>query len=261
MTKFWTRAALSSCALYLCVSPALAQDIPTGAARSPLFGAQPFTQKMLMFEEFGVRAMPTAPNQYSSTFAQPASCQGAPLGWQVDKMIKQVLWPLPTREANTTMPNPWAAKVGACIGQTLQSSAIEGRPAGELYAHQRFDEFAPKAYFSSVQTGARVNNGARDAFGFGLERFSGYFAGQQHHAVVAGDVDVGILCLFLDPRGRLQFDALVFGDRADGTAVFRHHNAGGRGTPDRNCGTAGYDGQQGDTGQGEQFAHLFDSQK
>ena len=119
---------------------------------------------MLMFEEFGLRAVPTAPNQYSSTFAQPASCQGAPAGWQVDKMIKQVLWPLPTREANTTMPNPWAAKVGACIGQTLQTSAIEGRPAGELYAHQRFDEFAPKVYFSSVQTGARVNNGARDAF-------------------------------------------------------------------------------------------------
>jgi len=29
---------LSSCALYLCAWPALAQDIPTGAAASPLFG-------------------------------------------------------------------------------------------------------------------------------------------------------------------------------------------------------------------------------
>ena len=33
-------------------------DIPTGAPRSPLFGALPFTQKMLMFEEFGTRNVP-----------------------------------------------------------------------------------------------------------------------------------------------------------------------------------------------------------
>ena len=40
---------------------------------------------------------------------------------------------------------------------------IEGRPPGEMYAHQRYDEFAPKVYFSSVQSGARNNGGARDA--------------------------------------------------------------------------------------------------
>ena len=162
--RHFSFAALASCALYVCAWPALAQDIPTGAAPSPLFGAQPFSQPMLMYEEFGVRAIPTAQDQYSTTFAQPASCQGAPLGWHVDKMIKQVLWPLPTREANTSMPSPWAAKVGTCIGQTLRTSAIEGRPPGELYAHQRFDEFAPKVYFASVQAGARMNTGARDAF-------------------------------------------------------------------------------------------------
>ena len=32
-----------------------------------------------------------------------------------------------------------------------------------MYAHQRYDEFAPKAYFQSVQAGARINGGARDA--------------------------------------------------------------------------------------------------
>ena len=35
-------------------------DIPTGAAPSPLFGALPFTQKMLPFEEFGVQPLPGA---------------------------------------------------------------------------------------------------------------------------------------------------------------------------------------------------------
>ena len=117
---------------------------------------------MLMFEEFGLRAVPTAPNQYSSTFAQPASCQGAPAGWQVDKMIKQVLWPLPTREANTSMPSPWAAKVGTCIGQRSRSGAIEGRLPGELYAHHRYAEFAPTVSFDSCHTGRRVNTATRD---------------------------------------------------------------------------------------------------
>ena len=77
-------------------------------------------------------------------------------------MIKQVLWPLPTRMARTDMPNPWAARIGECLGTTLKTSAIEGRPPGELYSFQRYDEFLPKVYFSSVQTGARVNTGARD---------------------------------------------------------------------------------------------------
>jgi FtsP/CotA-like multicopper oxidase with cupredoxin domain len=146
------------------MAPAMAQvDIPTGAAPSPLFGAQPFTQKMLMFEEFGTRAVPTTPNANSTAFGAPTVCGAGPAPASVDKMIKQVLWPLPMRVARTDMANPWAAKIGTCIGQTLQTSSIEGRPAGELYAHQRYDEFAPKVYFSSVQTGARANTGARDA--------------------------------------------------------------------------------------------------
>ncbi|MEQ1784033.1 MAG: multicopper oxidase domain-containing protein [Hyphomonadaceae bacterium] len=208
------RAALSSCALYLCITPALAKgtdvaatdttagttastgyDIPTGAPPSPLFGAQPFTQKMLMFEEFGVRAMPTEPNALSTTFAPPATCQGAPMGWQVDKMIKQVLWPLPTRMARTDMPSPWAAKVGSCIGQPLQTSAIEGRPSGELYAHQRYDEFMPKVYFSAVQTGARLNNGARDGF--------------QRHKYAAGEFGPG--GLYYNTAGAPGFEGTTKG--------------------------------------------------
>ena len=35
-------------------------DIPTGAPRSPTFGAAPFTEPMLMFEEFGTKPLPTS---------------------------------------------------------------------------------------------------------------------------------------------------------------------------------------------------------
>ena len=35
-------------------------DVPTGGRPSPLFGAQPFTQRMLLFEEFGRDAMPAS---------------------------------------------------------------------------------------------------------------------------------------------------------------------------------------------------------
>ena len=160
--------------LAICVSPALAKDdaestsssggydIPTGGSPSPLFGAQPFTQKMLMFEEFGLRNMPTTPSATSGPMGAPSSCTNAPGAAKIDKMIKQVLWPLPMRMARGDMPNPWAAKIGECIGAPLRTSAIEGRPPGELYAFQRNDEFVPKQYFASVQAGARVNTGARD---------------------------------------------------------------------------------------------------
>jgi manganese oxidase len=174
-TQIYALASVLGCLFSICASPAFAKDgaedaagstlkydIPTGAAPSPLFGARPFTQKMLMFEEFGTRAMPTTPSTTSTTFAPPGGCKGSPTAANVDKMIKQVLWPLPTREANTTRTNPWHNLIGTCIGAPLSTSAIEGRPPGELYSFQRYDEFAPKVYFSSVQSGARINGGARN---------------------------------------------------------------------------------------------------
>ncbi len=139
-------------------------DVPTGSSPSPLFGAQPFTQKMLMFEEFGTREMPTTPSPYSTTFDTQAlgTCKDPASSASIDKVIKQVLWPLPLRGADGDMPNPWAATVGGCLGVTLKTSYIEGRPPGELYSHQRWAEFAPKIYFTSVQAGAHTNTGVRD---------------------------------------------------------------------------------------------------
>jgi len=162
---YWGFAAVLGCAVSVSALPAWAQggyDIPTGATPSPLFGAKPFTQKMLMFEEFGTRAMPTTENPNSIALPAPSDCKSSPAAGWIDKVANQMLWPAPTREANLAHPNPWAAKIGECIGTPLRTSAIEGRPPGELYSHQRYDEFAPKRYFSSVQAGARMNQGSRN---------------------------------------------------------------------------------------------------
>src|SRR5512141_810072 len=50
-------------------------DIPTGASPSPLFGATPFSQKMLMFEEFGTQPLPT--NAPAHSLPDPLGCNGA----------------------------------------------------------------------------------------------------------------------------------------------------------------------------------------
>lgn len=171
-SPLFTTAALLGCVASLWLLPsASAQtnfasrkyDIPTGAAASPLFGATPFSQKMLMFEEFGVRPMPTTECINCKTITPPQNCTTSSPAVKVDNLIKQRLFPMPTREANLSRPNPWADRIGDCIGRKLATSYIEGRPPGEMYSHQRWDEFAPKAYFTSVQAGARPNGGARDA--------------------------------------------------------------------------------------------------
>jgi FtsP/CotA-like multicopper oxidase with cupredoxin domain len=39
---------------------------------------------------------------------------------------------------------------------------MEGRPGGQSFAHQRYDEFFPTVYFKTAQAGARHNRGLRD---------------------------------------------------------------------------------------------------
>lgn len=157
-------------ATVLCAATATAKsgssgkyDIPTGAPASPLFGAQPFSQKMLQFEEFGRKPIPATECTNCKPMGTPVDCTHSPSSIKIDKTIRQKLFPLPTRQANLSRPNPWADLVGDCIGRTLATSAIEGRPPGEMYAHQRYDEFTPHVYTQSVQAGARPNNGVRDA--------------------------------------------------------------------------------------------------
>jgi FtsP/CotA-like multicopper oxidase with cupredoxin domain len=143
--------------------PASAQDfdIPTGGSRSPTFGAQPFTTPLLLFEEFGTQPVPTTECPTCAPLPPPPSCSNSPSGNAIDTFLRQPLWPAPTREANQAMASYWASSVGSCV-RPLTTSSVEGRPPGEWFAHQRWDEFRPRVYFQSAQSGARANTGLRD---------------------------------------------------------------------------------------------------
>jgi FtsP/CotA-like multicopper oxidase with cupredoxin domain len=157
-------AALSCAGVSSAVAEINGFDIPTGGRSSPLYGAQPFTQKLALFEEFGTQAMPT-----SSTCANCAplpaatSCVGSANGVALDAFLRQRLFPMPTRESDGAGPNGWATLVGGCV-RPLATSSREGRPPGEWFAHQRWQEFYPTVYFQSAQAPARVNNGMRDSY-------------------------------------------------------------------------------------------------
>ncbi len=136
-------------------------DIPTGAPPSPLFNAQPFTVEMLLFEEFGTKTIPGSTCPTCTSLPVPATCSASPASASLDAFLGQSLWPAASRAANTALPNPWAAKIATCV-RTLSTSATEGRPSGEWFAHQRWTEFPAKTFFQSATAGARANGGLRD---------------------------------------------------------------------------------------------------
>ncbi len=162
------RATLVVALATIPVSAAIAAgfDIPTGAPPSPLtFNGQtvrPFTQEMLLFEEFGTKPLPGSTCPSCTPMPVPATCADGPQTAALDTFLAQPLWPQPTRVANTSLHNPWESKIGNCIGSALTKSAVEGRPDGEWFAHQRWSEFPAKVYFQSAQAGARDNGGLRD---------------------------------------------------------------------------------------------------
>jgi manganese oxidase len=149
-------------------------NIPTGSPPSPLFGAQPFTQQMLLFEEFGNDALPGAPAA-PAPFPQPATgpapendpgsvATNGPLGSELESFLAQPgISPFPTEFTNDTLPNPWQAKIETFIGRPLSTPPAEGRPPGKGWSHQRWNEFNPRVFFKTAQAGARTNLGFRDA--------------------------------------------------------------------------------------------------
>ncbi len=170
------RLAVAGSALALSLAaaaPVFAQaapgyNVPTDSPASPLIfngqTVQPFTTEMLLFEEFGTKAVPTSTCPTCQALPKPPldACNSGPIGTDLDTFLKQPLSPLPTRTANTSLPNPWASTIGTCLNSPLATSAIEGRPSGEWFAHQRWTEFPSKVYFQSAQNGARDNGGLRD---------------------------------------------------------------------------------------------------
>jgi len=152
-------------------------DIPSGGKPSPLFGAAPFTQSLLLFEEFGLEAFQASTNPSTLPLPQASTDQNnpaqssivtksSPPGTALDSLLKEPgLYPFPTRVANTSLANPWWPLICQYLGRADCSShqgPIEGRPPGEGWSHQRWNEFYPSKQFKTIQAGARVNGGARD---------------------------------------------------------------------------------------------------
>jgi len=140
-------------------------NVPTNGAPSPLFGAQPFSQQMLRFEEFGPSSLDltaTEPEDWVSLPA-PADSQSIPDGTALEAFLSQEIWPVPTQYSNTDDSNPWQSEIESYLGRALDSPPAEGRPPGIGWSHQRWEDFTPETYFQTAQTGARTNQGFRDS--------------------------------------------------------------------------------------------------
>ncbi len=150
-------------------------NVPTNGAPSPLYGAQPFSQQMLRFEEFGpekLKFKKKKPKHWKKLPA-PANAQSVPDGEMLEHFLSQRIWPAPTKFANTEDENPWEDVIEDYIGRDLDDPPAEGRPPGLGWSHQRWEEFKPKTYFQTAQTGARTNGGFRDS-----KQGHGYNAGE-----------------------------------------------------------------------------------
>ncbi len=191
-------------------------NIPTDAAHSPLFGAKPFTQSVLRFEEFGSRPLPAeeyayckqnydrAGEHYCMDMPSPTlggssengnfSAYGRPADGLFDSFLAQPLFPYPTEEANMNWPNPWEQAIveehtgpmEPLIAGSPFNTVADGRPPGPQFAHQRWQEFFPKVYTQTVQAGVRNNGGFRDSeqsHGYSLGEFA---PGGLHHNTVHG---------------------------------------------------------------------------
>ncbi|MEJ8836084.1 multicopper oxidase domain-containing protein [Ramlibacter sp. AN1133] len=149
-------------------------NYPTNGLPSPMFGAQPWTQKLLMFEEFGTEKLDATVQAGTDSFPRPTTgplpeqdpnsvAASGPASAALDAFLSQAgISPFPSRESNTSESNPWKPDVESFLGRFLTNPPAEGRPPGEGWAHQRWNEFYPQEFYKTVQAGARTNNGLRD---------------------------------------------------------------------------------------------------
>ena len=107
------------------VRSAYADNIPTGFPPSPLFGVKPFSTAMPRFDLLPRIANPLA-----------------------------AFTPTPMRLSNQTLQLLNPALPGVIAGD---KGPVEGRPPGEIWAHQRWDQFLPQIGFNVTQEGAKRN--------------------------------------------------------------------------------------------------------
>jgi FtsP/CotA-like multicopper oxidase with cupredoxin domain len=148
-------------------------DYPTDGKPSPLYGAAAFSQPILLFEEFGLERLdpavvPTRSFPGLTTGAAPELdaqhiARSGPAPELLEAFLSEPgLAPFPTRQANTFDANPWQSEIELFLNRSLIDPPAEGRPPGEGWAHQRWNEFYPQVYVKTAMAGAHRNHGFRD---------------------------------------------------------------------------------------------------
>ena len=211
-------------------------NIPTGGYPSPLFGAQPFTQKMMMFEEFGTTPVPNHCAPKNCGFPSTAGAQSMPAGTAIEEFLSQPLYPEAYCESNCHESNPWQTKIEQFLGRALQTPPCEGRPEGIDFSHQRWQEFGPQMVFQSATTGARTGLGFRDSLQMHGFQHGEFGPGGLYHVNAAGIAgsNRGIPVKFhpnmpaQDPLSVWTFDGTLppklLMARYGETVLFRHYN-------------------------------------
>lgn len=140
-------------------------NIPTNGPPSPLFGAEPFSQPMLRFEEFGMEPIKLNGGGCADCkkLPLPVSAQVGPNGQELEQFLSGPIFPIPKRFSNTKNLNPWQEAIEAYLGRNLNKPPAEGRPPGAKWSHQRWGQFRPDVGFQTAQAGARTNGGFRDS--------------------------------------------------------------------------------------------------
>ena len=125
---------------------------------------EPFTTKLLQFEEFGTKPLDQGKIDNSAVFPAPATCDQGPDGHALDAFLAKDINSVPVETVDESIPNPWQAQIQKCPTlEGVTKSVAEGRPPGPDFKHQRWGDFPTKRYFQSAITGARTNGGLRNA--------------------------------------------------------------------------------------------------
>jgi FtsP/CotA-like multicopper oxidase with cupredoxin domain len=119
--------------------------ITTGGMLAPIHGLNPFVKSAYAGSLNGPTGAPPSPGLNGLAFTQPM------LRFELlDRNPISAASPAPTALANQT-PINMAPALGGGLGP------MEGRPPGQDWAHQRFDEFAPQVLIEATQEGAKIN--------------------------------------------------------------------------------------------------------
>jgi manganese oxidase len=153
-------------------------DIPTGRTKhlSPLYGAEPWTQTLLRFEEFGEvkqsaidNAVPQGGTVISPLVHLPEEPNDADTTKPAVPFLTAAQNNIGYKEgktANNLNDNPWATKIGAFLNRTSGTDKFtgvaEGRGQGSYGEHTRWEEMPTDSVVVTAMAEANINNGFRD---------------------------------------------------------------------------------------------------